>query len=213
MFRICRPLVPNRLLFAALIACAAFLFALPAARAQGSPTGTLTGVVLDPSGGVLPGVSITAKNTQTGLTQQTVSSGGGDWRLPALPAGTYELTFELDGFKKTVRNGVLVEAAVTRSVPTTMEVGGLAETVQVSGDAALLTATTSATSRSLTAVELQAVPTSTGSFTHLLSSEAGISADLPPVLTNGTGNISPSACRSRPSRRRSRSSSSSRAGS
>ena len=64
--------------------------------------------------------------------------------------------------------------------------------MQVSGDAALLTATTSATSRSLTAAELQAVPTSTGSFTHLLSSEAGISADLPPVLTNGTGNISPS---------------------
>ena len=127
MFRICRPLVPNHFLLAAFIAWVAFSFALPAARAQGSPTGTLTGVVLDPSGGVLPGVSVTAKNTQTGLTQQTVSGGGGDWRLPALPAGTYELTFELDGFKKTVRNGVLVEAAVTRSVPTTMEVGGLTE--------------------------------------------------------------------------------------
>ena len=62
----------------------------------------------------------------------------------------------------------------------------------MAADAALLTMTTSATSRSLTGAELETIPTSTGSFTHLLSSEAGVSADLPPVLTNGTGNISPS---------------------
>ncbi len=62
----------------------------------------------------------------------------------------------------------------------------------MTADAGLLAVTTAATARSLTSAELQAVPTSTGSFTHLLSSEAGVSADLPPVLTNGTGNISPS---------------------
>ena len=84
-----------------------------------------------------------------------------------------------------------VEAAVTRSLPVTMEVGGLTETVQVAADV-LLNVTTSATARSVTSAELEAVPTSTGSFTHLLSSEAGVSSDLPPVLINGTGNISPS---------------------
>ena len=112
--------------------------------------------------------------------------------MPGLPIGSYEIAFELDGFKKLVRSGITVEAATTRSVAVTMEVGGLSETVQVAADAGLLTVTTAATARSLTAAELQAVPTSTGSFTHLLSSEAGVSADLPPVLTNGTGNISPS---------------------
>ena len=76
---------------------------------------------------------------------------------------------------------------MTRSVPVTLEVGGLSETVQVAADAALLTMTTSTTSRSLTGAELEMIPTSTGSFTHLLSSEAGVSADLPPVLINGTG--------------------------
>ena len=74
----------------------------------------------------------------------------------------------------------------------TLEVGGLSETVQVAADAGLLTMTTSTTARSLTGAELETIPTSTGSFTHLLSSEAGVSADLPPVLINGTGNISPS---------------------
>ena len=183
----------TRLSLAIGLMAAVMFVATPAQlNAQFSPTGTLTGTVSDPSGGVLPGVSVTAKSTQTGLTQQTVSGGEGDWRIPGLPTGSYEIAFELDGFKKLVRSGITVEAATTRSVPVTLEVGGLTETVQVAADANLLTVTTAATSRSLTAAELQAVPTSTGSFTHLLSSEAGVSADLPPVLTNGTGNISPS---------------------
>ena len=82
------------------------------AHAQGSPTGHLTGTVTDPSGAVLPGVTVVAKGAETGLTQQTVSSGAGDWRIAALPTGTYEVTFELDGFKRLVRTGITVEAAV-----------------------------------------------------------------------------------------------------
>src|SRR5687767_3730513 len=177
------------------IAVAVLLIAalIPAGvAAQGSAGGTLAGTVSDPSGGVLPGVTVTAKGSQTGLTQQTVSGGEGDWRIPALASGTYEVAFELDGFKRLVRSGIIVEAATTRSVPVTLEVGGLSETVQVTADANLLALTTTTTARSLTSAELEAVPTSTGSFTHLLSSEAGVSADLPPVLINGTGNISPS---------------------
>jgi hypothetical protein len=164
----------------------------PLAQAQGSPAGTLTGVVMDPSGAVLPGVTVTARGVQTGLTQQSITGGEGAWRIPGLPAGPYEVSFELDGFKKLVRDGITVEAATVRSLSVTLQVGGLAETIQVSSDAALLDVTTATTARSLSRVELEAVPTSTGSFTHLLSSEAGVSADLPPVLINGTGNISPS---------------------
>src|SRR5688572_14201314 len=171
--------------------CAAVLHPTIAA-AQGSPTGILSGVVSDPGGGVLPGVTVVAVNVATGLTQTTVSSAAGEWRITALPAGTYEVTFELAGFKKLVRSGISVEAAVTRSVPVTLEVGGLSELVQVSGDAPLLNALAATTSRRLSGADLQTIPTSTGSFTHLLSSEAGVSADLPPVLINGTGNISPS---------------------
>jgi hypothetical protein len=181
--------------FSAAMTCVVLVVILAAparARAQGSPAGTLSGTVSDSSGGVLPGVTIIARGVQTGLTQQTISGGAGDWRLPGLPVGTYEVSFELDGFKKLVRTGVTVEAAVIRSVQVTLEVGGLSETIHVSGDAALLNVTTPTTSRSLSGAELEVIPTSTGSFTHLLSSEAGVSADLPPVLINGTGNISPS---------------------
>jgi hypothetical protein len=168
-------------------------FALPSStEAQGNPAGTLNGVVSDSSGGVLPGVTVTVENVQTGLTQQTISGENGEWRIPVLPAGQYVVTFELDGFKKLARSGITVEAAVTRTVPVQLEIGGITEVVQVTADANLLDTTTPATSRRLTGQELEVIPTSTGSFTHLLSSEAGVSADLPPVLTNGTGNISPS---------------------
>jgi hypothetical protein len=172
---------------------AAIVLGVPAAgSAQGSATGTLAGVVTDQGGGVLPGVSVVARASGTGLAQETVTGASGEWRIPSLPVGLYEITFELAGFRKLVRNTVNVEAAVTRSLEITLEVGAVSESVTVSADAPLLTPTTATTARSLTAAELEAIPTSTGSFTHLLSAEAGVSSELPPVLTNGTGNISPS---------------------
>jgi hypothetical protein len=174
-----------------LLALLGLALPMPAA-AQSSAAGTLTGTVVDPNGGALPGVTVIVRSPQTGFTQQTVTSANGDWRVAAVPTGVYEVSFELNGFKKLVRSDVTVDAATVRSLPTTLEVGSISENVTVSADTPLLTPTSPTTARSLTAAELESVPTSTGSFTHLLSSEAGVSADLPPVLVNGTGNISPS---------------------
>jgi Carboxypeptidase regulatory-like domain len=175
-----------------LLVIAVMVVAAHSAYAQSSATGTLTGAVSDPSGGVLPGVTVTAHNIQTGVTRTSVTDGSGNWTLPTLPTGKYDLGFELDSFKKLVRADVTVEAAVARTVNVSLEVGSLTESVTVTADAALLTATTAATFRKIDGDELTNVPTSTRSFTHLLSGEAGVSADLPPVLINGTGNISPS---------------------
>jgi hypothetical protein len=170
----------------------AILASATVAGAQGSPTGILAGTVTDSTGQVLPGATVVARGLGTGLVQSTVTSGSGEWRLAGLPVGNYELAFELPGFKKFLRTGITVEAAVTRAVQVSLELGAVSETIMVTADAPLLTTTTSTTSRSLTGAELRSIPTSTGSFTHLLSSEAGVSADLPPSLVNGTGNISPS---------------------
>ncbi len=160
--------------------------------AQSSATGTLTGTVSDSSGGVLPGVSVTARHLGTGVSRTAVSDASGRWTLATLPTGRYEVGFQLDSFKRMVRNDVAVEAAVPRTINVALEVGSLSEAITVTADASLLTHSTAATFRKLDGEELIAVPTSTRSFTHLLSAEAGVSADLPPVLINGTGNISPS---------------------
>jgi hypothetical protein len=121
-----------------------------------------------------------------------VTGASGEWTIPTLPVGRYDVTIELDGFKKTTQPDVLVEAGVARKVDLTLEVGALSENVTVEADTPLIVSTTATTFRRIAAEELTEIPTSTRSFTHLLSSEAGVSADLPPVLTNGTGNISPS---------------------
>ena len=157
------------------------------ALAQSTATGTLTGTAKDPNGGPLPGATVTAVQTQTGLSRNTETGSLGEWTLPTLPVGEYTLTFEVDGFKKLVRQGVMVEAGVPRSVNATLEVGGVAESVTVTTTVELLTPTVAATFRRPQLDELTAMPMTTRSFTHLLSSEAGVSAELPPVMVNGTG--------------------------
>ena len=73
---------------------------------QSTATGTLTGIVRDGNGGVLPGVTVTALQPLTGLTRNGVSGTQGEWTLPTLPPGDYTLTFELAAFKKLVRPNV-----------------------------------------------------------------------------------------------------------
>jgi hypothetical protein len=102
------------------------------------------------------------------------------------------VTYERDGFKMLVRDGITVDAGVSRTVDASLEIGGISEVVTISGGAELVTTTTASTFKQLSAEELTKVPTATRSFTHLLSAEAGVTADLPPVSTNGNGNLSPS---------------------
>ena len=106
--------------------------------------------------------------------------------------GTYEISYEIKGFKKLIMEGVTVEAAIARTLDAQLEIGGATEEVTVTENVMLLTPDTASTFRQISSKELLQVPTSTRSFTHLLSAEAGVSSELPPVLTNGNGNISPS---------------------
>ena len=179
-------------LHAGMVGLVAALSMPAVAAAQSSASGSLNGTVTDSGGGALPGVTVLAANPDTGGSQAAVSGGSGEWTIAALPVGRYTIAFELSGFKKLLRSDVLVEATVTRRINVTLDVGAITEQVTVNADAPLVVVNTAAVYRRLNADELTLVPTSTRSFTHLLSAEAGVSADLPPVLINGTGNISPS---------------------
>jgi Carboxypeptidase regulatory-like domain len=162
-----------------------------AALAQSGPTGSLSGVAHDPTGASVSGVKITAVHAETKLSRSATGDAEGRWNLAVLPVGNYKVMIEATGFKKIVAD-VAVEAAVPRVLDIRMEVGEVSAEVNITDAAPLVTPTTATTFRQLNAEELTKVPTSTRSFTHLLSAEAGVSSDLPPVLTNGNGNISPS---------------------
>ncbi len=159
---------------------------------QSGPTGTLSGTVQDPNGANLPGVSVTVTNNATGASRSLNTNSEGRWTVPGLSVGTYRIRYELVGFKQLVRQAVEVEAAVSRTLEDKMEIGEVGAVVNITEGAALVSAESATTARQLSSEDLVAVPTSTRSFTQLLSTEAGVNTELSPVLTNGNGNQSPS---------------------
>jgi hypothetical protein len=162
------------------------------AWAQAGGTGRLQGVVTDPTGAAVSGAKVTATETATGVKRDASTDASGRYALVALPVGEYSLAFELEGFQQLVRTGVQVEAAVTSEINAELKVGQISEQVTVTEAAPLLNTTQATTFRQINTLELLEVPSSTRNFTHLISAEAGVNADLPQVLGNDTGSLSPS---------------------
>lgn len=167
------------------------VLSLPA-HAQSGPSGSLTGVVQDPNGANLPGVSVTVRSQATRATRTVTTSDDGRWTIPGLTVGAYQITYESAGFKKLIREAITVEASVARTVEDKLEVGEVDAVVNITEGSSLVAAESATTFRQLSSEDLVTVPTSTRSFTQLLSTEAGVNTELSPVLTNGNGNQSPS---------------------
>jgi len=144
------------------------------------------------TGASLPGVTVTVKNLETGAVRTVATNGEGSWTIAALAVGTYEVAFEITGFRRLVRKRVQVEASVPRTLEDKLELGDVDAVVNIVEGASLVTPETATTFRQLSADDLVTVPTSTRSFTQLLSTEAGVNTELSPVLTNSNGNQSPS---------------------
>lgn len=164
----------------------------PSAFAQGTDTGTLAGTVQDSSGAVLPGVTVTVKRVATDTTRTVTTNDEGRYTIPVLPIGTYDVTFEIQGFQTVTATGVEVAATVTTPLDQALGVGGVGGEVTVRADVAPLISNESATTaNSITARQLENSPLGTRSFTQLLQLDTGASADLSPVSVNSTGNVSP----------------------
>ncbi|MGE0815327.1 MAG: TonB-dependent receptor [Vicinamibacterales bacterium] len=141
------------------IAGVAALMAMPA-YAQ-ITQGRITGTVSDAQGGVLPGVTVTATSPALIGVRTTVSQADGNYMFPALPTGVYKLTFELEGFKKVERENISVTLGQTISFDAKLEVGGLTESITVTGDSPLVDTSTTKIGTSLKGDALIAVPNST----------------------------------------------------
>ena len=112
----------------------AFAFA---AFAQ-SDRGTITGTISDPTGAVVAGAPVEIRNVENGLVYRAASSATGNYTLTQLPAGQYELSVTVPGFKKYVRQSITVNVAETYRVDVLLEVGSNTESVTVSEAAPLL---------------------------------------------------------------------------
>jgi len=115
----------------ALLVAAVFALSAGSAMAQAT-TGTLRGVVTDTNGAVVAGAAVTAKNETTGsVAPATTSNGDGVFELAALPPGSYTVTIEATGFKRSVNTGVQVKVGIVNPYDAKLEAGNVAETVTV----------------------------------------------------------------------------------
>src|SRR5262245_8954022 len=81
-----------------------------------SERGTITGTVTDPSGAVIAGAAVTATSTSTGVSTKAVTTSSGNFTIPNLRGGVYDVSVEQTGFKKFVQSGVLLEVGQTYRV-------------------------------------------------------------------------------------------------
>ena len=100
--------------------------------------GTITGTIADPAGAVVSNAKIEAKNVATSAVYEVASTDTGNYTLAQLPAGTYEITVTVPGFKKFVRQNLTVQVAGTIRIDVILEVGTSSESVTVTEAAPLL---------------------------------------------------------------------------
>jgi hypothetical protein len=100
--------------------------------------GSIVGAVKDPQGALIPGVTVTITNTETGLTRDTVTDAQGSYTLTNVLPGPYDVKVSLSGFRESVRSNVPVTIGQISRVDVTLEVGTLTETVTVASESSLL---------------------------------------------------------------------------
>ena len=135
--------------------------AIPA-YAQGGAASAISGVVQDSAGGVIPGATVVAKSDATGTTFQAVTSSSGTYNVPSLPAGVYTVTVSLQGFKTSIITDVRVQSGVPTTVNAVLTVGGVSETVTVTGaSAALINTRTATVTSTLNVDQIIQIPSAT----------------------------------------------------
>ncbi|HEX8558479.1 MAG TPA: TonB-dependent receptor [Pyrinomonadaceae bacterium] len=140
-------------------ALAALVLLTLAATARAQFRAAVQGTVTDPSGAVVPGATLTLRNNETGRTQTATSSDEGFYRISELPPGSYTLTAEQAGFKKTTFESLVVGAEQVQGVDVVLTAGEVSETVTVTdtGSPALETENANI-SKSITAEEVRRLP-------------------------------------------------------
>lgn len=167
----------------------AMLVAVCATTSAWAQQGTteLRGKVLDPQGGVLPGVSVTVKNQATGMYRETVSGDDGSFIASGIVPGVYEVIAELQGFKKFDRKDLQLEVGKTATIEVKLEVGSLEETVNVSAESPLVDVTSKEIGGNITSETLVQLPSVNGNFIGFVGLLPGI---VPSVSTESFGSDS-----------------------
>jgi hypothetical protein len=138
----------------------------PVAEAQTQATGgTVQGVVTDPDGNTLPGVTVTVTNNETGRVRTTVSSATGTYRVPLLASGQYTVKIELTGFQAMERNDVVITVGSALDVDMQMGLASVQEVLIVTGQAPLIETSKTQVSTTIDETAIDSLPILGRNFT------------------------------------------------
>src|SRR5438067_1440503 len=139
-----------------------------------SDTGSISGVVTDPTGAVVPDVTVTARNTSTGIERSVVTNAQGVYALPNLAVGTYDLTFRKEGFKELRQTGLKVDVTAEVRQDVKLEVGAVVQEITVAGAAPLVELKRTEMGEVITGSHIEAMPLESRAFTDLMALQPGV---------------------------------------
>ena len=155
------------------------------------PRGTITGQVSDSSGALISGASVRVANIETGVATKASSNEQGRYEVPYLNPGTYKIDVEVAGFKAWNRGGIDLHMGDRVQIDIQMELGNVAETVEVTAQAPVLENTSASVSQTMDSRQTADLPLRSGSLAWLFSTAPGVS--LPTLPFDGPWNVDQSS--------------------
>jgi outer membrane receptor protein involved in Fe transport len=151
-------------------------------------TSTLRGVVVDQSGSVIPGATVSVANQATGLNRRSMTTNSdGEYVFTSLIPGSYRITIEAQGFKKTTQENFLLAVGETRELKIALQAGGVNETVNVTAEAPIIATTSKEIGGHINQRTLVELPTITRNFIGFVGLLPGV---VPNISTESFGSDS-----------------------
>jgi hypothetical protein len=173
----------NRFLYSFVLGL--LLFAARSSDAQ-VYNASIAGRVVDQSGAALPGVTVTIESPQLLQPQTAITTETGAFRFAELPVGTYNIRFELQGFRPVVREGVQLTAGMTATINPELQLGAISETVTVTGESPIVDVREFGTTYSFDDDRLEGLPTARDPWV-ILETTPGIVVDRQNIGGNESG--------------------------
>ncbi len=168
----------------------ALLLAMPLVAVAQVTTATIVGTITDPSGAILPGAQVTARNADTGLVRSAISGEEGTYRLEFLPVGNYVIEVTANGLKKTSRSGIVLQVNDTVRVDVSLTVGQVSETVNITEAPLAVNTSTAEIGRTIQSAEITSLPLVDRNVYTLLDLTPGVQSNNNGVAAASTGTSS-----------------------
>jgi hypothetical protein len=170
------------------LCCVLLTIVFGRAAAAQQISGSIRGSVVDPSGATVQSASVSATQSETGLTRSAVTDRSGGYLLLELPVGHYQLRVEAKGFQTHVRDGITLDVNDTATIPVRLTVGAQTQKIEVQADAQLIQDSVTSLGKTVSEEEVLALPLNGRNFTQLGWLQPGV-VPLTPGLQEAGGSL------------------------